>query len=155
MDDDGGYYNYFPISDDVPDYGEIIALDPFVVTETRGGGDGDGSIDDGATFPNDFIFDDSGAFPISDGDDTLGGWWDSFVGGVASAFTGKPGAPTKPGASSGASSGGSSSGGKSSSTSTNKTTTSSVFSDTGISPLVLFGMGALLLAAVYVGRNTK
>jgi hypothetical protein len=142
------YYNYFPISEDVPDYGGIVALDPFVVSESKG--EGDGSIDDGATFPNDFTFDDSGAFPISEGDETLGGWWDSFVNGVSSAIS-----RGRTGPSSGSSSsGGSSSGGKSSTTSTNRTATS-VISDTGISPLVLFGMGALLLAAVYIGRNTK
>ena len=142
MDDE--FYNYFPTSTD-PETVEGVALDPFIVSEDRDDG---GSIDDGVYFPTDDTFDGSGAFPLSDDDDTLGGWWDSFVSGVSSAFTPKPGTTTKPAASS-------SSSGKSSSTSTNKTTTNSVFSDTGISPLVLFGMGALLLAAVYIGRNTK
>jgi hypothetical protein len=149
MDDD--FYNYFPNDTYPDDYGSTVVLEPFVVTGTKDTGGDDGGGNDDLWFDNDFQFDDSGANALSDGDETVGGWFDSLFSGVVSALN-KP-ATNKP-ASGAASSG--ASGGKSSSTSnTSKTSTSSVFSNTGITPALLLGVGALLLAAVWIGRNSK
>lgn len=144
--DDEVFYNYFPTDTGPTDYGETVTLDPFVV---NAGSDTGGSIEDGVTFDNDFGFDNSGAVDLSSSDETLGSWWDSFVSGISSGLN-KP-STQKPATGSSGSSGGSSS-------SNNKTTTSTqslISTNTGITPVVLIAMGALLLAAVYIGRTTK